>query len=248
MVQMRAHSEVELPVLVIIPARGGSKRIPKKNIRPFFGIPILTRVIDEIGKCSFVKTITVSTDSEEIAHIAQISGVNVQNRPAALADDDAGLLEVMRHEITEFSKVDNNFRYVCCVLPTAVLMDASDLSKAVEQIKTASENFLISIGKYSSPIWRGLQVDPNGQMSMIFPENVGSRTQDLPNAYHDAGQFYVAHRETWLTASSILNHDFRGVEVSALRVQDIDDEADWIQAEQAFQLLNRVTPWEDQHG
>jgi pseudaminic acid cytidylyltransferase len=242
------HSEGELPVLVIIPARGGSKRIPKKNIRHFLGIPILTRVIDEIGKCSFTKLITVSTDSLEIADVASKSGVMVQTRPALLADDNAGLLEVMKHEINEFSQINNNFHYVCCVLPTAVLMDASDLSKAVEQIASARDNFLISIGRYSSPIWRGLQVDPNGQMSMIFPEYVAIRTQDLPDTYHDAGQFYIAHRDTWLTATSILNHDFRGVEVSAIRVQDIDDEADWVHAEHAFQLLNRVMPRNDQHA
>lgn len=226
-----------MTVVALIPARAGSKRIPGKNIRDFSGRPILARVIEVVRYTSIFDRIVVSTDGDGIAAVATESGAEVLRREPHLSDDDTGLLEVVRSEITRFIEVGVYPTVVACILPTAVLISQTDLATAVTAAKENKNDFFVAVGRFSYPVQRALRLGPKSEIEMVWPENYSSRSQDLEPLFHDAGQMYVGSLEAWVTRTTMFSAPVSGLVVDDWRVQDIDVESDWIQAERLWRLL-----------
>jgi pseudaminic acid cytidylyltransferase len=225
--------------LCVIPARGGSKRIPRKNIREFCGKPMIAWSIEAAQQAACFEQILVSTDDPEIAKIARSWGASVPFlRPAELADDFAGTTPVVAHALQWFLVHNTSPEAVCCLYATAPFVQPEDIRKGLDLLlKMPNDRFVFTATTYASPIQRALKINPTtGQVMMWKPENFRSRSQDLEEAYHDAGQFYWAKPSTWLTADNL----FEGSQLIALprwRVQDIDTEDDWMRAELMYNAL-----------
>ena len=170
--------------ICIIPARGGSKRIPKKNIKLFHGKPLIAYSIENAKKAKIFDTIVVSTDSEEIAKIAKNLDVEVQIRPAHLANDTAGIGEVVEYVLSEYK----GYEYMCMLLATAPLLDYKYLIKAYEALKNSDAVYAISVVEFEYPIFRAFEI-VNNRIKMFWPQNYFKRSQELPTAYRDAGAF-----------------------------------------------------------
>ncbi|MGH8176175.1 MAG: pseudaminic acid cytidylyltransferase [Steroidobacter sp.] len=233
------RESVEASVLAIIPARGGSKRIPRKNIRPFLGIPMLARTIGTLKSTNLFARIVVSTDDDEIAAIARDSGAEAPfRRPAELANDAAATLPVIKHGIEELERQGFRSEYVCCVYPAAVLSLVQDFVRAYEELIASGANYVFSATSFPYPIQRALRKTSDGHCEMLWPENLQRRSQDLEPAFHDAGQFYFGRRDAWLTSQPIFGSRSKLVELPRHRVQDIDALEDWDRAEMIFKMLN----------
>lgn len=221
----------------IIPARGGSKRIPRKNIKAFNGKPMIAYAIKTAQQTGLFDHIIVSTDDTEIAQIAEQNGATVLQRPTKLADDYATTIAVIRHAIVTLSlPID----YVCCLYPCTPLLTATQIVQGFLQLQAAeltqvNAKFCFPVLAFPSVIFRGLQLDDEQQISTIFNDTERQRTQDLSEAYYDAGQFYWGKKDRWLTEASIHNHGI-AIVLPKHSVVDIDDEADWQFAEQLYQL------------
>jgi len=217
--------------LCIIPARGGSKRIPRKNIKDFLGKPIIAYAIENAIKSNLFDEVMVSTDDDEIANVAKKCGANVPfMRSKEKANDYATLADVVDEVINSYER---KFEYVCCLLPTAVLCSSLHLIKGYELLKKSNFDSIRPIVKFSYPIQRAFRLNEDGSVQWFQPDEANSRTQDLMPAYHDSGQFY------WFKALSGLRSSRRGAfEMDELSVQDIDNEADWKLAELKFQLIH----------
>jgi N-acylneuraminate cytidylyltransferase len=232
-------SKEQASVLAIIPARGGSKRIPRKNIRPFLGTPMLVRTIATLKSTSLFARVVVSTDDEEIAAIALDAGAEVPfRRPSELASDTAATLPVIKHGIEELERQGFRPEYVCCAYPAAVLSLAKDLVSGYEDIIASGADYVFSATSFPYPIQRALRKTADGHCEMFWPENLERRSQDLEPAFHDAGQFYFGRRDAWLTSQPILGSRSRMVELPRFRVQDIDVLEDWHRAEAIYRMLN----------
>ncbi len=228
------------PIMAVIPARGGSKRIPRKNIRPFVGIPMLSRTIELIRAARLFNHIIVSTDDEEIAHIAQEAGAEVPfRRPAELSNDMAGTMPVVAHAINEMELRGVTTKWVCCVYPASVLSRRSDLHAAYDMLEDDGVDFVFTATVFPYPIQRALRKSPSGRCQMFWPENRETRSQDLEPAYHDAGQFYIGRRDAWLQARPIFGSHSKMLELPHYRVQDIDTLDDWMRAEAIFRLSEK---------
>ncbi len=231
--------------IAIIPARGGSKRIPNKNIRDFLGRPMICWSIETAQKSGMFDHVVVSTDSESIAEVAQTSGAIVPFiRPSELSDDHTPVREVINHAIRESNKSLGEFNYCCCIFATAPLLQTTDLEIAFEILMNSSSNFVFSAAEYDFPIQRAFYKTSNG-IEMFFPEHTKTRSQDLVKSFHDAGMFY------WGKTSAFLNREpmFSGLSIPYVlpshRVCDIDDMDDW----QRAQWLMKVMQTESvQHG
>ena len=226
--------------IAIIPARGGSKRIPKKNIRLFRGKPMITWSIDAAIKSNCFDKIVVSTDSEEIASIAEGSGAWVPfRRPNEISDDYSTTKEVIVHCINWLKNNNFSLKYICCLYATAPFVKVDDLKKSFKLIKKQSkERFIFSATNFSFPIQRAFKLNKNGISSMFYPEHFNTRSQDLENAYHDAGQFYIAHPSIWINQENLFE-DSLPLLIPNWRVQDIDEEDDWERAEMLHQILEK---------
>ena len=226
--------------IAIIPARGGSKRIPKKNIRLFRGKPMITWSIDAAIKSNCFDKIVVSTDSEEIASIAEGSGAWVPfRRPNEISDDYSTTKEVIVHCINWLKNNNFSLNYICCLYATAPFVKVDDLKKSFKLIKKQSkERFVFTATNFSFPIQRAIKLNNNGISSMFYPENFNTRSQDLENAYHDAGQFYIAHPSIWINQENLFE-DSLPLLIPNWRVQDIDEEDDWERAEMLHQILEK---------
>jgi pseudaminic acid cytidylyltransferase len=226
--------------LAIIPARGGSKRIPKKNIRNFLGKPIIYYSIEAAKKSGLFDRIIVSTDNYTIAKIALKYGAEVPFiRPESLSNDHASTHSVMRHAVEwfqEFQKNDEK-QYYCCIYPTAPLLLEGDLVEGYKKINTGDWDMVFSATKFSYPVFRSFCMADNGGVKMIFPEYYKSRSQDLPGSYHDAGMFYWASADVWLSNNIAFSTSSTIIELPEWRVQDIDTLDDWIHAENKYKLL-----------
>jgi N-acylneuraminate cytidylyltransferase len=229
--------------LAIIPARGGSKRIPRKNIRAFHGTPIVCHVIRTARECGVFAEVMVSTDDEEIAGIARDCGASVPfMRSAATAGDNATTLEVLREVVAGYRDAAQAFDALCCVYPTAVLTQPATLRSGWDLLQQNSEAAcVLGVVPFGHPAQRALVVR-NGRLHMLLPQHVHSRTQDLERTYHDAGQWY------WLRTDALRDPGFRilgptavPVVLDAREVQDIDTEQDWALAEAKYQLLQGRT-------
>lgn len=222
--------------VVYLPARGGSKRIPLKNIRPFHGVPALGHVITTVKRMPIDTKTIVSTDDVGIARIAETYGASHLHRASDLSDDKTDLLTLIRHDLPMILDLVPNVSVVACVLPTALLMSEHDLLTAIELVSESPELFIISIGRFSYPVQRALRRDSGGVVSMIAPENYDSRSQDLEPRFHDAGQFYVGSPHSWAARRTMFDPPPKSQLIDDWRVCDIDVEEDWLIAEARWQL------------
>ena len=220
--------------VAIIPARGGSKRIPRKNIREFCGQPMIAWPIRTALQSKLFDRVIVSTEDEEIAEAAQASGAEAPfTRPAELADDHAGTTAVMAHAVqwlVDHGAVQRG-ALACCIYATAPFVTAHDLED------DPSLSYAISVTSFPFPIQRSVRMDPEGRLAMRYPEYRDTRSQDLEEAYHDAAQFYWGRLEAWRTENPLFDTDSAGVPIPRARVQDIDTLEDWERAELIFQTL-----------
>ena len=226
-----------MTTVALLPARGGSKRIPRKNVREFAGVPILGRTIRIVEEAGLFDRIIVSTDDDGIALVARDFGAEVVERSSDLADDYTGLLGVVQGELGHILGSQDRNDVVACVLPTAVLMAQADLSSAVVRIREGENDFVVAVGRFSYPIQRALRMQTSGQLEMAWPENYFTRSQDLEPMFHDAGQFYVGTVNTWLHRRTMFEKGTHGLQIADLRVLDIDTNEDWIRAERMWETL-----------
>lgn len=223
--------------ICIIPARGGSKRIPGKNMRPFGGKPLIAHSIAAALESRLFSDVVVSTDSTEIAEIATGHGASVPfMRDAALADDFTGTAEVLRDAIERLDARQTD--YLCCLYPTAPLIRSSDLIAAYEQICSTGANNLVCTTEYDFSPWRALREGENGRLDFNWPEYALTRSQDLSRLIHDAGAFYWLRMGPFMDGGEIVAPGSVSYEMDRLRCVDIDTEEDFRFAEMLFRFLN----------
>ena len=228
--------------LAVIPARGGSKRIPRKNIKMFHGQPMIAWSIQAAIDSGCFDEVWVSTDDEEIAEVAQVYGAKVPFlRPAYLSDDFATTADVMSHAVEEFGKINHTLPdYICCLYATAPFVTKADLVQGLEKIKNNSNlNYVFSATTYPFPIQRAIKLNEYDTVEMFSPQYFNTRSQDLEEAWHDAGQFYWGTAEAWLNKAMIFSTQSRVVELPRFRVQDIDTQEDWDRAEWLFKAIQQ---------
>ena len=226
--------------IAIIPARGGSKRIPKKNIKDFLGKPIIAYSIQLAVSSKLFDKVIVSTDDEEIKDVAIKYGADVPFiRPKEIADDFTGTHEVVGHAVKWLEDNYKKIDYVCCIYPTAPLIQKDDLIKGYKIIKTGKWNSVMAATNFSYPIFRSFENLPNGGLKMFFPEHYSSRSQDLPEAYHDAGQFYWAKPEIWKEKPKGYDDKTSLIKIPNFRVKDLDTFDDWDSLEIIYKLLDK---------
>lgn len=224
--------------IAIIPARGGSKRIPQKNIKDFCGKPMLAWSIEKARAAKIFDHIIVSTDDAEIGAVAEKWGAEVPFlRPASLSDDYAGTTEVIAHA-TQWA-LDQGWPVtaVCCIYATAPCMQVEDLLRGIEILDSGEWQYVFSVTECAAPVFRSFTQDSQGGVEMLFPEHFKTRSQDLPTALHDAAQFYWGRPAAWLEGKPIFACHSTSVVLPRWRVQDIDEESDWRRAEQIFMQL-----------
>ncbi len=225
----------EFPNVVVIPARGGSQRVPGKNIRPVNGIPALARVVALCRESGIADRVMVSTDSSEIAQVALDAGAEVIDRPANLADAHTGIIQVVQHAVAELDLPGQTG--VACVYATAFTFDPKDLARGLTTLgDSPSDSFVVSVTPFDYPIQRALQMAPDGQLTMLDAGHASTRSQDLPERWHDAGQFIWGWAATWATASSVWDIAV-GQPVDQWRAIDIDTEQDWLHAELVIRAI-----------
>lgn len=228
------------PVVAVIPARGGSKRIPRKNIRPFLGVPLLTRTVEILRRTAVFDRIVVSTDDDEVVAIAEAAGAEAPfRRPAVLADDHTGTRPVMIHAIEALEMAGGQpLGPVCLVYPAAVFARPDDLEGALALLLASDADFVFSATTFPAPPQRALRLGADDMVEMLWPQHAGTRSQDLVEAFHDAGQFYWGRRAAWLSGGSALTSRSRLHVVPRWRAQDIDTEEDWTRAELLHRMLD----------
>lgn len=230
--------------VAIIPARGGSKRIPRKNLKPFAGKPMIAYAIGIAQTSGLFDHIVVSTDDKDIAQAATRCGAEVPFlRPAELASDDTPTIPVIVHAIGACQELGWDVEKVCCIYPTSPFMKSSDLESAMHLLEKNGTNYVFPVTAYPSAIQRALRQLPDGLMEPFYREYAMTRTQDLEPAYYDAGQFYWGLAKTWLTEKTIHRHG-AGMIIPGWRVVDIDTEEDWQRAElmyKAFVTMNQTS-------
>lgn len=221
--------------VAIIPARGGSKRIPRKNLAPFAGVPMIVRSIRMALDSGLFDQVVVSTDDGEIAELAQAHGAQVPFlRPANLADDFTGTAAVIVHALQQLPRFD----YACCVYATAPLLQARYLRQGLELLEQHPEkSFAFSVCSFGFPVQRALTVDGQGALTPLYPEFRNTRSQDLPEAFQDAGQFYWGRSDAWLRGEAVYSPASLPVILPRHLVQDIDTPEDWKRAEYLYAAL-----------
>jgi pseudaminic acid cytidylyltransferase len=229
--------------LAVIPARGGSKRIPRKNIRPFAGKPMIAHPVGCALGSGLFDRVVVSTDDDDIAEVAREYGAEVPfKRPAALSDDHAGTTEVIAHAVQWAVDAGLEPTSVCCIYATAPFVRAEDLAQGRALLESGAWQYVFSATRFSFPIFRSIRTRADGGIEMFFPEHFKTRSQDLPEALHDAGQFYWGKASAWLEHRRIFDASSTIVALPPWRVQDIDTEEDWERAELISELLHRPDP------
>lgn len=217
--------------IAIIPARGGSKRIPRKNIKPFDGKPMIAHAITAAVASGLFEHVLVSTDDEEIAVIARHWGAETPFvRPAELANDYTATVPVVAHGIQACRALGWEFNLVCCIYPGVPFIQIEDLQGALALLTQGSADYSFPVTEFPSAIQRALTRAPDGRMKPFFPQYELTRTQDLEQAFHDAGQFYWGRAEAWLKNPKIHSSGI-GYVIPNWRVVDIDTEEDWVRAE-----------------
>lgn len=226
--------------LAVIPARGGSKRVPRKNIRLFQGKPMIGWSIEAAVASNCFDRIIVSTDDEEIAAVARGFGAEVPFvRPAALSNDTAGTIPVVAHAIESLEEQGWQATAVCCLYATAPFVRPEDLRLGLEQLQGGRANYAFSVTSYPFPVQRAIRITDAGRVEMLQPEHFHTRSQDLEEVFHDAGQFYWGTAEAWRMGLPIFSAGAVPVVLARYRVQDIDTIEDWERAELMFAALQR---------
>jgi pseudaminic acid cytidylyltransferase len=223
--------------IAIIPARGGSKRIPRKNIKLFAGKPMIAYAIETAKNSNLFEKIIVSTDDLEIAEIATKYRAEVPFiRPPELANDFAGTVPVIAHAISFCQNLGWKIENACCIYPCTPLMEFEDLKKAFEQLKSKNVDFVFPVCEFPSAIQRALKQNLNGTMEPFYPQFEQTRTQDLEKAYHDAGQFYFGKADAWTQEKKIHSGGI-GLLIPSWLAVDIDTPEDWERAESIYKSL-----------
>ncbi|HUO99314.1 MAG TPA: pseudaminic acid cytidylyltransferase [Rhizomicrobium sp.] len=224
--------------LAIIPARGGSKRIPRKNIRPFRGRPIIAWSIAAARDSGVFDEVMVSTDDDEIAAVAGAHGASVPfRRSPETADDHATTAAVLNEVLLRYRSLGVNPQFACCLYATAPLVRPQDLRDGLRLLREGRFDVILPVVQFSSSIWRSLKRDDDGRIVPNWPENRHARSQDLPPAWHDAGQWYWFDVARFLESGLLWGENTGSVVLPESRVQDIDNEEDWTFAELKHQKL-----------
>lgn len=227
--------------LAIIPARGGSKRIPRKNIKLFLGKPIIAYSIEAAIESGLFSEVMVSTDDIEIANIALRYGAKVPFiRSTETANDYATTTDVILEVLEEYKKSGKVFDYACCIYATAPFVTSSKLKNSFYLLSESGFDSIVPIVPFSFPIQRGLQIN-NSKINFLYPECINTRSQDLETIYHDAGQYYFFNVSKFLKSKQIWTVNTGGIVVSELEVQDIDNETDWKLAEIKVKLQHEIS-------
>lgn len=226
--------------VAIIPARGGSKRIPGKNIRKFSGKPIIAYSIKAAQECKVFDRIIVSTDCKRIAEVAKSAGAEVPFiRPSELSDDHTPTAPVLEHAIRWFESTGETVKYSCCIYPTAPFVRSEDLLKGYKLLTEKNISSVFSITEFEFTIFRGLKINDEGFVEMFWPEHELTRSQDLPRAYHDAGQFYWFDSAKFLRNKQLYAKEAKPVILPRYLVQDIDTPEDWEFAELMYEACRK---------
>lgn len=225
--------------IAVIPARGGSKRIPRKNLKVFCGKPIIAWSIETAIRSGLFDHIIVSTDDAEISDVAKKYGAEVPFiRPNSLSDDFVGTGDVVKHAVEWFIKYKQPPEYICEIYPTAPFVQESDLLSSFQLLKEEKVEMAFSVTSYAFPVQRALKLTQKGRVEMLQPKYLKTRSQELEEIYHDAGQFYWFTTKAILKQLAIFSVNSVPYILPRYRVQDIDTEEDWMQAELMFTSLN----------
>lgn len=224
--------------LAVIPARGGSKRIPRKNIKPFGGRPMIAWSIEAARESDCFDRILVSTDDAEIAEVAKAEGADVPFfRPSELSDDNTPTLPVIAHAVNWQNQNGPQAVEVCCIYATAPFIDPQDLRRGLSILSDSDADYAFSVTSYAFPIQRALRITSHDRVEMFDPSKFETRSQDLEEGWHDAGQFYWGRTDAWLAQKTLFAHWSAPVVVPRHRVQDIDTLEDWTRAELMLRSL-----------
>ncbi len=224
--------------LAVIPARGGSKRIPKKNIKDFLGKPIIAYSIEAAIASGCFDKVMVSTDDEKIAKVAKQYGAEVPfMRPPELSDDHTGTNDVVKHAINWYTEQNINIEYTCCIYATSPFLQPQSLQDGLKQLQTSNCAYAFSATSFSFPIQRAIKLTEDGRIEAFYPEYIFTRSQDLEEAYHDAGQFYWGKSSAFLNDEVVFSNISIPIILPRYLVQDIDTLEDWKKAELMFKIL-----------
>ena len=229
--------------LAVIPARGGSKRIPRKNIKPFCGKPMIAWPIEAALDSGCFDAVIVSTDDTQIAEVAKAHGALVPFiRPDHLSDDHTGTLPVIRHAVQWFINAGQPPLEVCCIYATAPFVTGESIREGLKILRRTSADYAFTVTSYAFPIQRAVRLTEHGRVEMFQPEQFNTRSQDLAEAYHDAGQFYWGVADAWLESRPLFGCGSAPVMLPRHRVQDIDTSEDWLRAEWMFKAMSSSAP------
>ena len=224
--------------VAVIPARGGSKRIPRKNIKLFNGKPMIAWSIEAAKASGLFDRIIVSTDDAEIAEVARQWGADVPfMRPEALSNDYAGTTPVIAHATQWALDQGMDIEAVCCIYATAPFLQVGDLKQGWQALTSGDWDYAFTVTDFAAPIFRAFKQSTGGGIEMFFPEHFSTRSQDLPVALHDAGQFYWGRPAAWLEDKRIFDQRSKPIVIPRWRVQDIDTLDDWDLAEIIYKQL-----------
>ncbi len=227
-----------MSTLAMITARGGSKRIPRKNIKEFNGKPIIAYSIEAALKSGVFDEVMVSTDDEEIAEISKCFGATIPFfRSEKTANDFATTVDVIEEVFDTYHGMGQDFDIFACIYPTAPFVTADRLKEAVSMLEGSDADVLIPVVRFSYPPQRAMEIR-DGRLVFRQPENLSKRSQDLEPHYHDAGQFYVSKSESFRKNRGLMVGNILPMELTELEVQDIDNEVDWKLAELKYNLIN----------
>jgi N-acylneuraminate cytidylyltransferase len=221
--------------IAIIPARGGSKRIPRKNIKNFHGKPLIAYSIEAAITSQCFERIIVSTDDLEIAEVSRKYGAEVPFiRPKDISNDFATTLDVMQHALTWCKEAEMEIENVCCIYATAPFLQPEYIKQGLDSLLTHDVSYTFSVTSFPFPIQRAIKLDSNNKVNMFQPEHLNTRSQDLEEAYHDAGQFYWGKCEAYMKGEVIFSEMSKAIIIPRNLTQDIDTEEDWKFAELLF--------------
>jgi pseudaminic acid cytidylyltransferase len=224
--------------IAVIPARGGSKRISRKNIKDFCGKPMIAWSIEVAKASGLFNHIIVSTDDDEIAEVAKQWGAEVPfMRPAKLSNDYVGTTEVIAHATQWALELGWPVTAVCCIYATAPFVQVDDLKRGLEALESGDWEYAFTATDFAAPIFRSFKQYVDGGIEMFFPEHFLTRSQDLPVALHDAGQFYWGRPSAWIEGKRIFDRHSVPIIIPRWRVQDIDNQDDWMRAELIYNQL-----------
>ena len=228
--------------IAVIPARGGSKRIPRKNIREFAGRPMIAHSINCALQSGLFERVIVSTDDDEIARVGRDFGAEVPfMRPAVLSDDQTGVTEVIAHSVEYLRNQGAELSAVCCIYATAPFIRQEDLKQGLAVLEAGHWQYVFAATTFVSPIFRAFREITDGGLEMFLPDHFNTRSQDLPEALHDAGQFCWGRPEAWLKRMRVFDKLSAVIRIPRWRVQDIDTEEDWARAEAMASWMGILT-------